>query len=111
MSNSSKAGSIDRRVPVTERQTVNALYKTYKEHGFNRANIAEATSIEREAFKSALKKLDIDDNIEIRSIVKQITGDSNSKTKGYHIHNFGENAALETLAKVGIFLNANMPAQ
>ena len=101
-----RRGCIDRRKPTPAQwiHVEDEMGKVYKN-----ASVSEKTKLEGEVFRSAYDNLDDEDKATIKSIVGRFntrhTG-LKSKELGVHITNFGELAALETLAKLGIWLNA-----
>lgn len=98
MSNSSKAGSLDRRIQQPEQQiTVADSYnKIYREAGCELSDY-EREKIEKSAYKSAVKQLGFIDKSNITGLITGIERDRRLK-------NMGETSAYELLAKLGVWL-------
>ena len=102
MSNSTKAGRIDRRIPVPGNGVfvVDELDKVYRG-----SVVCDRAKMEVDAIRSAYDHLEGKDQETIKGFVDKF--DSNKFTDGgTRIKGFGKTAVLEVVAKVGIFLNA-----
>ena len=102
MSNSTKAGRIDRRIPVPGNGVfvVDELDKVYRG-----SVVYDRAKMEVDAIRSAYDHLEGKDQETIKGFVDKF--DSNKYTDGCtRIKGFGKIAVLEVVAKVGIFLNA-----
>ena len=71
-----------------------------------KAVIGCADALEKEAFSKAYDNLAYYDKAMIHSLALKAVGQNKN---GYKIKNFGDAAALELMAKLGIWLNANVP--
>ena len=100
MSNSSKMGALDRRVPQRDIQiSVQSVYnKIYRDAEMTWMNDMERQKIEYEANRSALKKLDFQDKAIIETSIAELS-------KNRKIPKFGDKSALELIAKLGVYLS------
>ena len=100
MSNSSKTGFIDRRVPQRDIQiSVQSVYnKIYRDAEMAWMNDLDRQKTEYEANRSALKKLDFQDKAIIETSISELS-------KNRKIQKFGDKSALELIAKLGVFLS------
>lgn len=103
MSNSSKIGRIDRRVPVPFQEVfvADVIGKGY--------NVSDSEQIKicSDAFLAASFKLDRKDREFVYGLADRFDSRKNYKSKNaMRLKGFGRTAMLELLAKLGIWLNA-----
>ena len=103
MSNSTKAGRIDRRIPVPGNGVfvVDELDKVYRG-----SVVYDRAKMEVEAIRSAYDHLEGKDQETIKGFVDKFDSKNYTSGGGTKIKGFGKTAVLEVVAKVGIFLNA-----
>lgn len=104
MSNSTKAGRIDRRIPV---KGCNIFVADEIDKVYSGSIVFDRQKLEVESYRSAYDKLDGDDLKAINGFVRKFDRSKHSNNENrMTIKGFGETGVLETVAKLGIFLNA-----
>lgn len=108
-------GYVDRTAPVGNSEATHVrtvINRMIRDCGttekFKTISEAEAQAIEVSAFKSAIDKLDPEYQKYIKNTIKS-TDASATRKQVIKIRNFGEVAMTELLAKLGIFINTNIP--